>query len=206
MPIELKTFTINVKSLDQHIDDPIVAGAGDANGRTLRLLFCQEAAAQFTERTKVYLKWYHQERNVSGYNVFTQVNENPPIWEIHWPKEMLYEGNVLCTFELVDDVSIAPSVTFAVHVLSDPHDGSDFIKSNDYSVFQEAVINMNSFVEATEEKVAEWDETIKGYDNTLKEFDEKKIDKTEFQEKLGDIPQDETVYQYINNMFTVTEF
>ena len=49
MPTELKAFTVNMKSMDQDIDDPIIAGAGDANGRTFRVIFTQEAAAQFTE-------------------------------------------------------------------------------------------------------------------------------------------------------------
>ena len=48
---ELKATVINLKSLSQNIPDPIVVGAGDANGRTLRVIFTQEAAAQMTEDT-----------------------------------------------------------------------------------------------------------------------------------------------------------
>ena len=66
MPQELKAFTVNMKSMDQDIDDPIIAGAGDANGRTFRIIFTQEAAAQFTEYTKVYLSWHHKQADVSG--------------------------------------------------------------------------------------------------------------------------------------------
>ena len=44
-PIELKTFTVNMKSMDQDIDDLIIAGAGYANGRSFRAIFAQEAAA-----------------------------------------------------------------------------------------------------------------------------------------------------------------
>lgn len=29
---ELKTYTLNLKSLDQEINDPIIAGSGDVNG------------------------------------------------------------------------------------------------------------------------------------------------------------------------------
>lgn len=82
---DLRTFTVNMKSLDQNIEDPIVQGGGDANGRTFRIIFTQEAADQFTPETKVYLKWRHQQLNVRGYNVFTKVSEeencfNPPVW------------------------------------------------------------------------------------------------------------------------------
>ena len=64
MPAELKAITVNLKSLSQDIEDPIVQGGGDANGRTFRLLFTQEAADMFTPETKVYLKWKHKQANI----------------------------------------------------------------------------------------------------------------------------------------------
>lgn len=143
MPLELKAFTVNMKSLDQDIDDPIIAGAGDANGRTFRIIFTQEAAAQFTEYSKVYLSWKHKQEKIEGLNVFTKVSDDPLVWEIHWPQTMLHEGDVLCCIKLVDDISIVQSTNFIVHVLSDPTSGENFITSDDYSIFQTAVINMN---------------------------------------------------------------
>lgn len=134
-----------MKSLSQNIPDPVVIGAGDANGRTLRIIFTQEAAAQFTEDTKVYLSWYHQEQDIKGYNVFTRIVDEededfPPTWEIHYPKSMLHEGNVLACIQLVDDKSIATSTNFMIHVLIDPNSGQSYIESDDYSDFQKAVI------------------------------------------------------------------
>lgn len=143
MSQELKTFTVNLKSLDQDISDPIVAGGADANGRTFRIIFDQEAAAQITPETKVYLSWFHRQKNVKGYNIFTQISEDPIIWEIHWPQSMLKAGDVLCCVELVDNVSIAQSTNFLVHVLSDPNDGSSFVVSDDFTLFQNAVIRLN---------------------------------------------------------------
>jgi hypothetical protein len=55
MAAELKATVINMKSLSQNIPDPVVVGAGDASGRALRIIFTQEAEAQFTPETKVYL-------------------------------------------------------------------------------------------------------------------------------------------------------
>lgn len=75
MANELKATIINMKSLSQNIVDPVVVGAGDANGRTLRVIFTQEAAAQMTPETKVYLSWHHQEVDVKGYNVFTKIED-----------------------------------------------------------------------------------------------------------------------------------
>lgn len=142
MSQELRTFTVNLKSLDQDIQDPIVAGGGDANGRTFRIIFDQEAEAQMTPETKVYLKWFHRQSKIKGYNVFTKVSDDPIIWEIHYPQSMLKEGDVLCCIELVDSVSIADSTNFLVHVLTDPVDGSGFVVSDDFSAFQNAVIHL----------------------------------------------------------------
>jgi hypothetical protein len=73
MAQELKATVVNMKHLSQDISDPIVNGGGDANGRTLRVIFTQEAAAQFTPNTKVYLSWMHQEKKIKGYNIFTEI-------------------------------------------------------------------------------------------------------------------------------------
>ena len=73
MSNELKVTTVNLKDLSQDIIDPVVVGAGDASGRTLRIIFTQKAAAQFTPNTKVYLSWYHQEMDIKGYNIFTEI-------------------------------------------------------------------------------------------------------------------------------------
>lgn len=143
MSQELKTFTVNLKSLDQDISDPIIAGGADANGRTFRIIFDQEAEAQITDETKVYLSWFHRQTKVKGYNVFTQTSEDPIIWEIKWPQAMLKEGDALCCIELVDSVSIAQSTNFLVHILSDPNDGSQFVVSDDFTLFQNAVIRLN---------------------------------------------------------------
>ena len=70
---ELKATVVNMKNFSQDIEDPIVIGGGDADGRTLRIIFTQEAAAQFTPYSRLYLSWHHQETNIKGYNVFSEV-------------------------------------------------------------------------------------------------------------------------------------
>ena len=153
MANELKAFTVNLKSMDQNIDDPIVAGAGDANGRTFRVIFSQEAAAQLAPETKVYLSWYHQEQEIKGFNVFTKVSSDPVVWEIKYPQSMLKEGNVLACIQLVDKVSIVSSTNFIIHVLTDPNDGSNFVVSDDYSLFQSAVIELNCLAEQMKDQM-----------------------------------------------------
>lgn len=147
MANELKATVINMKTLSQDITDPVVVGAGEGAGRALRIIFTQEAAAQFTENTKVYLSWHHQEMDIKGYNVFTEIkNEDdedwPPTWEIKYPKSMLYEGNVVACIQVVDNISISTSVNFTIHVLIDPNDGSKFTATDDFTEFQKAVISL----------------------------------------------------------------
>lgn len=146
---KLKDIVINMKSLSQDIVDPIVVGADDANGRTITVVFTQQAAEQFDDDTKVYLKWHHNEKDINGYNVFTHLKKYAPTWQIFLPRAMLYEGTVLCTIELVDDVSIAPSQSFFIKVVSDPFDSGEFEITDDFSIFQKAAILMNT----TESKV-----------------------------------------------------
>lgn len=158
MPAELKAITVNLKSLSQDIEDPIVQGGGDANGRTFKIIFTQEAADMFTPYTKVYLYWNHQQLKTYGVNVFTKVSKdedcfNPPVWQINWPKAMLHEGDVLCCIKLVDDISIAPSNNFLVHVLQDPNDGSSFVVGDDYSIFDKCVIEMNAATQKAQEQL-----------------------------------------------------
>lgn len=159
MANELKATVINMKSLSQNIPDPVVVGAGDANGRTLRIIFTQEAAAQMTPDTKVYLSWHHQEVDIKGYNVFTKFeneddDELPFYWEITYPKSMLYEGNVLACIQIVDNVSIATSTNFTIHVLIDPNDGTRYTATDDFSEFQKAVINMTTLSDEMKRQMA----------------------------------------------------
>ena len=57
---------------------------------------------------------------------------------------MLYEGNVLACIQLVDNVSIATSTNFTIHVLIDPNDGSRYTATDDFTEFQQAVISMST--------------------------------------------------------------
>lgn len=174
MANELKATVINMKTLSQDITDPVVVGAGEGAGRALRIIFTQEAAAQFTEHTKVYLSWHHQEMDIKGYNVFTEIkNEDdedwPPTWEIKYPKSMLYEGNVVACIQIVDDISISTSVNFTIHVLIDPNDGSQFTATDDFTEFQKAVISLATAEtearEQMEEQAAQFEEMQIEFEN-----------------------------------------
>ena len=183
MSSELKVTTVNLKDLSQDIIDPVVVGAGDASGRTLRIIFTQKAAAQFTPNTKVYLSWHHQEMNIKGYNIFTEIVQEddedfPPTWEINFPKSMLYEGNVLACIQIVDEVSIATSVNFMIHVLADPNDGSRFTATDDFTEFQQFVIDTSTMISRVEELVKEQQESL---DEIYNEFEDIQQDYADIQ-------------------------
>lgn len=212
---DLRTFVVNMKSLNQDIEDPIIQGGGDANGMTFRIIFTQEAQDMFTPETKVYLKWKHLGLNVRGYNIFTHIQGDgsccfeSPIWEIKWPRNMLHEGDVLCCVDIVDDISISPSNNFIVHVLADPDDGSKFVVSDDYTIFQNAVIDMNSAVDKAEQQLQEQKEE---FESMKSEFDAMKEDISQAAEKadeaynmaqnaLEQIEQKETALNIVMNEY-----
>lgn len=216
MPQELKALTINLKSLDQDIPDPITVGGANANGRSFRIIFSQEAAAQLSDDTVVYLKWKHLQKNVQGYEAFVKVSDDPVCWEIKWSTQMMRcgTGEVICDIELVDDISISPTQTFLVHILEDPHDGSNFVVSDEFTIFQQAVIHLTTLADKMEEQSSKFDEMEEEF-NTIKEESEEVFKKAKevvdnIDEKIkgkldtsrvgfefsDDIP---TIKQYIDN-------
>lgn len=164
MSTKLKGTIINMKSLSQDIPDPIIVGAADAHGRYLSIIFTQEAAAQFSDNTKVYLAWRHIQKDIKGYNVFTEIpreddeesvltaEELPPMWTIYYPKSMLYEGDVLAHIELVDEISVAASTNFNIHVLADSWDKeSKWIEEDDWSEFKKGLAKIEEHEQILEQ-------------------------------------------------------
>ena len=212
MAQELRTFTVNMKSFDQDIPDPIVVGGADADGRTFRLIFSQEAEAQLTDGSKIYLSWYHQQLKIKGYNIFDLKSKTDPIvWEIKWPQKMLREGDVLCCVELVDDVSIVQSQNFIVHVISDPNDGSEYTESDDFSVFQQAVLNLNSAIEKAEAQMSEQKEKFAAMEssfNEAKEQVDKALEKAqEVDSKLSNkLDVDKVGFEFDDDVPTIKDY
>lgn len=174
MAIELRTIVINMKTLTQDIEGPITVGEGDMRGSKIRIIFTQEAAAQFSNSTKVYLCWWHQERDIRGYNVFTEIkNEDdpkfPPTWEITFPKSMLFEGHALACIQLVDKVSISTSTNFIIHILQDPSDDEDWTASDDYSIFKEAALSLVNLESEIQEQS---EEQKNAFENMQSDFED----------------------------------
>lgn len=169
---ELKRYVINLKSLSQSIDSPVVVGPGSVNGNSLKVIFWQEAAAQITPETKVYLSWYHQQKDISGYNILTQTNDSPITWECTWPFQMQHEGDVICHLELVDSISISTSLNFTVHFPFSPNNGNGFVNSNDYTVFQEAVIELTTLSSQIKKQLQEQETAFQNYQTIIEQNQE----------------------------------
>lgn len=163
-PDQVKDIVFKIKTLQQKIRS-ITIGAGAANSPYIYVIFDKEAAAQFSKNTKVYLAWKNLESEVRGYNALTQVATKPNTWRITLPQSLLTEGNVLARFELVDDKSIAPSQNFNITVLGNPVDGDDWVKSDDFSAFQESLIEMTRQVEKTTKMLEDTKQTVDDLNN-----------------------------------------
>ena len=152
---QLRKNVINLKSLDQEINDPIIAGAGESGGPQLFVILTQEAAARFTPTTKLYLSWKHLDLdNVLGYNMFTQVSEKPNTWAISWPPQMKYEGTVEACLEIVDAISVDQSRHFNIEVLSDLQQDNQFAEEG-YDVFHQSLLEMTQTNDETRELLQE---------------------------------------------------
>ena len=106
---------------------------------------------------------------------------------------MLHEGNVVASLELVDNVSISVSKNFVIHIIKDPNDGTSFIESDDYTVFQQATLAMNNLAINVENGF----ETIKDEFNGMKEeFTEIKDITSMTQDMIDDLSDK---YNELNN-------
>lgn len=174
---QVRHSVIKLKSLDQEIPDQLYVGEGDVSGRILTLVFTQEAAKQFTPEMEVYFSWKHNNLpNRRGYNILTKVNDSPQIWELYYPKSMLYEGTVTGRIELVDEYSIAPSRTFIINVSSNPQ--SDLLE-DDLDFFQDTILDITN-------KISQAENNIKDLQNLYEETQTLLDEIKEFWESIED--------------------
>ena len=76
-----------------------------------------------------------------------------------------HQEDVLACIQIVDNVSISTSVNFTIHVLADPNDGSEFEKTDDFSEFQEAIINLTALKDQIETQRETWQATFSIWNN-----------------------------------------
>ena len=88
---------------------------------------------------------------------------------------MLHEGDVLAHIELVDEISVAASTNFNIHVLADPWDGSDWIEEDDLSEFKRAIVRAQHLQEEVDMKTDAIEEKLKELEelHDLVDFEDK---------------------------------
>lgn len=84
---------------------------------------------------------------------------------------------MLARIELVDNISIAPSTNFTIQVLKNPNNDSRFDDKDDYSIFSQAVLELNSTNQKMQEQLEEQQikfnemlEDFKNLEESLKEY------------------------------------
>lgn len=97
---------------------------------------------------------------------------------------------MLARIELVDKISIAPSVNFTIRVLSNPNDDRRFEYKDDYSVFSLAVLELNSALEDAKKQMEEQQcqfQAMVDYVAEIRSLIE------------AGIPEDITIKEYVDN-------
>ena len=187
-PDQIKYVTFKIKCLQQKLR-PIVVGAG-ATRPYIYVNFVEEAHAQFTKDTIVYLSWIHEGTKVKGYNAFTAVSRKPNVWKILLPASLLkHEGTVLARLELVDSKSIAASRTFEINVLYNPNQDETFTDSDDYGIFQDAILELTDKINQTSDLLKDTQNTVDDLNdlfNKIQEFYDKILEEKEEQDRKID--------------------
>ena len=199
----LRPNVIVLKSLDQDISDPIIAGAGEAGGNKLIVVFTQEAAARFTPETKVYLNWRHQNLdNVCGFDMFQEQEQEEGItvkcgtphciWSIGWPHNMKHEGTVEASIVLLDAVSKDETVHFNINVLSDLQGSESLMDEEDFSLFEQALLDMNKNLADMRELLQQAQELFSTVSDLQEQLETELQEIKEEQEKLKQRQEDLT--------------
>lgn len=102
---------------------------------------------------------------------------------------MLYEGHVLACIEIVDEISIATSVNFTINILIDPNNGKTFVESDDYTDFQNFIINLNTLSDQMQEQMI-------NYEN---EFEQMQLDFTNFSDLADTVAEIQNQNEEIQN-------
>lgn len=80
---------------------------------------------------------------------------------------------MLARIELVDNISIAPSTNFTIQVLKNPNNDSRFNDKDDYSIFSQAVLELNSTNEKMKQQLEEQQLQFKSMLEEFEQLEEK---------------------------------
>lgn len=136
---------VTLDCADGHVGD-LYANEGDANGRGIDLSLIDGKAPANTTGMAVYLAWGH-EKGGEGLTPFSAVDAAHGRWRVLYPTAMQRSGTVLARIMVYlngNRAAISGSKNFRIFVDVDPVDGSAALSDNDFSVFQQAVVDLNT--------------------------------------------------------------
>ena len=139
------TSAVTLDCADGHVGD-LYANEGDANGRGIDLSLFDGKEPANTTGMAVYLAWGH-EKGGEGLTPFSAVDAAHGRWRVLYPTSMQRQGTVLARIMVYlngNRDAISGSKNFRIFVDVDPVDGSAALSDNDFSVFQQAVIDLNT--------------------------------------------------------------
>lgn len=139
------TRAVTLDCADGHVGD-MYANEGDANGRGIDLSLFDGKEPANTTGMSVYLAWGH-EAGGEGLTPFSAVDAAHGRWRVLYPTAMQRSGTVLARIMVYlngNRAAISGSKNFRIFVDVDPVDGSAALSDNDFSVFQQAVIDLNT--------------------------------------------------------------
>lgn len=139
------TRAVTLDCADGHVGD-LYANEGDANGRGIDLSLIDGKAQANTTGMAVYLAWGH-EKGGEGLTPFSAVDAAHGKWRVLYPTAMQRQGTVLARILLYlngNRAAISGSKNFRIFVDVDPVDGNAALSDNDFSVFQQAVVDLNT--------------------------------------------------------------
>ena len=147
MAISAQWYTrpVTLDCADGHVGD-LYANEGDANGRGIDLSLVDGKTPANTTGMAVYLAWGH-ENGGEGLTPFSAVDAAHGQWRVLYPTAMQRSGTVLARIMVYlngNRAAISGSKNFRIFVDVDPVDGNTAISDNDFSVFQQAVVDLNT--------------------------------------------------------------
>ena len=124
------------------------AHEGDANGRGIDLHVTLHGETVSMAGMSVYLAWRHKRlKNCQGFTAFTAVNAAEGRFKVLYPTSMQHPGDVAARVMIYltsNGTHITGSKNFTISVDGDPIDDDAALADNDFSLFQQAVVDLHT--------------------------------------------------------------
>lgn len=135
-----------------YIPDNQFAKQGDYNGVELVVQLADNGVVKDQSGTQLLFKWGHNQRKNSGQKYFEALDLSQGVFKVTYPTQMLFEGTVTATIHIIQDGDIIPTRNFTLRVEKDPTNDNLVVAENDFSVLQEALLQVNEWNGKFEEK------------------------------------------------------